>query len=241
MGPVRAQLVGLAAALLAGWRSRWRFHRGVCGGCRTGSCSPPGPAQHPDCPLIDHAVLPGRVRLLTSQIVRALIAAKLFKEDDPITLAGPIVHQGAGLRVVMNPDRRAPYVRLGCSTSRAPRLSDVPARGAPVAAWRHGDPETGVDLPADMRASGCHHDRTRLHHWARPATGWAWSTSAPASALAPWTSSALPEWRAVSCCAPFPEAANCHCARWDPETSAYWKTAAPSARERRRRQPPVRC
>jgi S-DNA-T family DNA segregation ATPase FtsK/SpoIIIE len=57
--------------------------------------------QNPDRPLMDHAVLPGRVRKLSSGIVlRAFVAAKLCKDDDPITFAGPIMRDGAGWRVV---------------------------------------------------------------------------------------------------------------------------------------------
>lgn len=59
--------------------------------------------QNPDRPLMEHAVLPGRVRKLSSGIVlRAFIAAKLCKDDDPITFAGPIMRDGAGWRVVVD-------------------------------------------------------------------------------------------------------------------------------------------
>lgn len=57
--------------------------------------------QDPDRPVMDHAVLPGRVRKLSSGIVlRAFLAAKLCKDDEPITFAGPIMRDGAGWRVV---------------------------------------------------------------------------------------------------------------------------------------------
>lgn len=49
------------------------------------------------------AVLPGRVRKLSSGIVlRAFLAAKLCRDDDPITFAGPIMRDGAGWRVVLD-------------------------------------------------------------------------------------------------------------------------------------------
>lgn len=102
----RPRLLGLAAALVAAllatlavwWWAPWWVQLGaalaVAGGCARAG-------QDPDRPLMDHAVLPGRVRKLSSGIVlRAFIAAKLCKDDDPITFAGPIMRDGAGWRVV---------------------------------------------------------------------------------------------------------------------------------------------
>lgn len=104
----RPRLLGLAAAgvvLVAVTLTVWAWGPGwlqavgllaVCGlAVRAG--------QDPDRPLMDHAVLPGRVRKLSSGIVlRAFIAAKLCKDDDPITFAGPIMRDGAGWRVVLD-------------------------------------------------------------------------------------------------------------------------------------------
>lgn len=105
--------------------------------------------QDPDRPVMDHAVLPGRVRKLSSGIVlRAFIAAKLCKDDDPVTFAGPIMRDGAGWRVVCDlpfgrtadeaMDRRGPLASGLDVDERCLFLSRV--RGAAgsarrVAAW----------------------------------------------------------------------------------------------------------
>jgi S-DNA-T family DNA segregation ATPase FtsK/SpoIIIE len=59
--------------------------------------------QDPDRPLMEHAVLPGRVRKLSTGIVlRAFVAARLAKDTDPVTFTGPPARDGAGWRVVLD-------------------------------------------------------------------------------------------------------------------------------------------
>lgn len=104
----RPRLLGLAAlmvlllvavVLLVVWAVWWLQLAAALAG--VGVCARAG--QNPDRPLMEHAVLPGRVRKLSSGIVlRAFVAAKLCKEDDPITFAGPIMRDGAGWRVVVD-------------------------------------------------------------------------------------------------------------------------------------------
>jgi S-DNA-T family DNA segregation ATPase FtsK/SpoIIIE len=93
---VVALLAGLVAWVWAPWWLVALVLLAVCGVCAYAG-------QNPDRPLMEHAVLPGRVRKLSSGIVaRAFIAAKLAKDDDPVTFAGPIHRDGAGWRVVLD-------------------------------------------------------------------------------------------------------------------------------------------
>lgn len=104
----RPRLLGLGAVLLlaltitvAMWRwGPWWLHTAVV---VTAAVLTGRAGQNADRPLMDHAVLPGRVRKLSSGIVlRAFLAAKLCREDDPITFAGPIMRDGCGWRVVLD-------------------------------------------------------------------------------------------------------------------------------------------
>jgi len=93
-------LVAVVAAVVIWWRGPWWLHAVLLVGAGLVAARA---GQNPDRPLMDHAVLPGRVRKLSSGIVlRAFLAAKLCKEDDPITFAGPIMRDGAGWRVVVD-------------------------------------------------------------------------------------------------------------------------------------------
>lgn len=95
-----ALIVIIAATVLVWWWGPWWLQLGVLA---TLAVLAGRAGQNPDRPLMDHAVLPGRVRKLSSGIVlRAFLAAKLCKEDDPITFAGPIMRDGAGWRVVLD-------------------------------------------------------------------------------------------------------------------------------------------
>lgn len=93
--PAAGVVVWLLAAL-APWWLQWAT--ALAAGL---ACARAG--QDPDRPLMEHAALPGRVRKLSTGIVlRAFVAAKLAKDDDPVTFTGPPHRDGAGWRVVLD-------------------------------------------------------------------------------------------------------------------------------------------
>lgn len=93
---VAAAVAGWVAVVWAPW---WLWWAAVLAGVVV--CARAG--QNADRPLMEHAALPGRVRKLSTGIVlRAFVAAKLAKDDDPVTFTGPPHRDGAGWRVVLD-------------------------------------------------------------------------------------------------------------------------------------------
>jgi S-DNA-T family DNA segregation ATPase FtsK/SpoIIIE len=90
----------VVGGLLVWWWAPWWLQALVFGGLGLVAARA---GQNPDRPLMEHAALPGRVRKLSTGIVlRAFVAAKLAKDDDPVTFTGPPARDGAGWRVVVD-------------------------------------------------------------------------------------------------------------------------------------------
>ncbi|HVL86348.1 MAG TPA: hypothetical protein VM367_18935 [Pseudonocardia sp.] len=129
---VRPRLIALAVGTLAAvvgavlvwrWAPWWAQLAVVAGTGGALACC----GQNPDRPLMDHAVLPGRVRKLSPGIVlRAFLAAKLCRDDDPVTFATPVHRDGAGWRVVID-------LPLGRTTEEATERRAAIASGLDVA------------------------------------------------------------------------------------------------------------
>ncbi|MGI5127479.1 hypothetical protein ACQEVB_11775 [Pseudonocardia sp. CA-107938] len=104
----RPRLIGLGIAAVIGAVAVWAMWLAVPDWARLAAlvaaaigCAVAG--QNPDRPLMEHAALPGRVRKLSTGIVlRAFVAAKLAKDDDPVTFTGPPARDGAGWRVILD-------------------------------------------------------------------------------------------------------------------------------------------
>lgn len=105
---VKPRLVGLAvwlavAVAVLAWMvlAQMTLLLWLVAAVAVGACARAG--QNPDRPLMEHAVVEGRFRKLSSGIVmRSFIAAKLCTEDEPITFCGPIQRDGAGWTFIVD-------------------------------------------------------------------------------------------------------------------------------------------